>query len=77
MKNLSRVLSNKNWKKIIKITLIVIGSVLLLTLCWHALADGTDILAGTNGDANTTLSNTGKKWLYLIGSMKNRVGNQI
>lgn len=70
-------LKNYNWRKTVKISLIVIGGVFLLTLCWHALADGTDILAGTNGDANTTLSNTGKKWLYLIGSMKNRVGNQI
>lgn len=39
---------------------------ILLGICTHAFADGTDVLSGTTGDATSTIGNSGKKWLYLI-----------
>lgn len=41
-------------------------AVILLGLCFHVFADGTDVLQGTTHDATSTIQGSGKKWLYLI-----------
>lgn len=38
----------------------------LIGLCSSALADGTDILAGTDASLWETLTGTGKKYIYAI-----------
>lgn len=50
----------------VKLVFGVILAGILLGLCTHAFADGTDVLSGTTGDATSTIGNSGKKWLYLI-----------
>jgi hypothetical protein len=38
----------------------------LLVLCLNALADGNDLLQGTDASAWATLTGTGKKYIYMI-----------
>lgn len=38
----------------------------LLLLCLDALADGDDLLEGTDASAWATLTGTGKKYIYMI-----------
>lgn len=48
---------------------LILGMILvgvLLGICTHAFAEGTDVLQGTTSDATTTMQGSGKKWLYLI-----------
>ncbi len=47
-----------------KVGLCILFAGILLGLCTHAFAE--DVLTGTTSDATTTLSGSGKKWLYLI-----------
>lgn len=65
---MSQLAKPKHWISHPKVKLIfgmiIVG--ILLGICTHAFADGTDVLAGTTGDATATIQNTGKKWLYLI-----------
>ena len=43
-----------------------IGVITLLLVCLDALADGTDLLQGTDASAWATLTGTGKKYIYMI-----------
>ncbi len=37
----------------------------LILFCSHVFADGTDLLAGTDGDLIKTVTGTGKTYLYI------------
>jgi hypothetical protein len=51
--------------------LAVLLAGILLGLCFHVLADGTDVLQGTTRDATSTIQGSGKKWLYAYIKTKN------
>lgn len=38
---------------------------ILLAICGHAFADGSDLLSGTDQSAWATFQGTGKKYIYL------------
>ncbi len=68
LKSISQTLGCRLWCALCQPNSLATARLLLLVgligLCSSALADGTDILAGTDASLWETLNHTGKKYIY-------------
>lgn len=56
------LLCNPHWQRLG----MIVAAVGIMSVCLSALADGTDILQGTDASLWATLNGTGKKYIYAI-----------